>query len=126
MKTFDNDDFMLESIHEEKQIEKLKAYKQALISEVVTKGLDSNISMKDSGVEWIGYIPKHWKKSKIKYLIDWIGSGTTPSNDQMLYYKDDINWIQSGDLYQKKFNLKKFQRTKKIKEKGGDRNRKQK
>ena len=55
--------------NEEKQIEKLKAYKQALISEVVTKGLDSNVPMKDSGVEWIGKIPYDWRISKIKFTV---------------------------------------------------------
>lgn len=48
------------------QIEKLKAYKQSLITEVVTKGLDPSVSMKDSGVEWIGEIPKHWELTRIK------------------------------------------------------------
>ena len=47
--------------NEEKQIEKLKAYKQALITETVTKGLDKNVKMKDSGVEWIGEIPEGWE-----------------------------------------------------------------
>ena len=55
--------------NEEKQIEKLKAYKQALISEVVTKGLDPNVPMKDSGVDWIGKIPKNWICSKLKNLL---------------------------------------------------------
>lgn len=59
--------------NEEKQIEKLKAYKQALISEVVTKGLDPNVPMKDSGVEWIGKIPYDWRISKIKFCADIFG-----------------------------------------------------
>lgn len=46
--------------NQEAQIEKLKAYKQSLITEVVTKGLDPNVPMKDSGVEWIGKIPQSW------------------------------------------------------------------
>lgn len=41
-------------------IEELKAYKQSLITETVTKGLDPNVSMKDSGIEWVGDIPEHW------------------------------------------------------------------
>lgn len=52
--------------NEQKQIEKLKAYKQALISEVVTKGLDPNVPMKDSGVEWIGKIPANWSVAILK------------------------------------------------------------
>ena len=54
--------------NEEKQIEKLKAYKQALISEVVTKGLDPNVPMKDSGVDWIGKIPQDWSVIRFKYV----------------------------------------------------------
>lgn len=52
------------------QIEKLKAYKQSLITEVVTKGLDPNVPMRDSGVEWIGKIPKHYDVIRMRYLIN--------------------------------------------------------
>ena len=47
-------------------IDKLKAYKQAVITEAVTKGLDPDVPMKDSGIEWIGEIPEHWKIEKLK------------------------------------------------------------
>ena len=53
-------------------IEKLKAYKLSVISEAVTKGLDTNVSMKDSRVEWIGKIPEHWKMIRLKFLLDQI------------------------------------------------------
>jgi type I restriction enzyme S subunit len=52
---------------ENQQIEKLKEYKQSIITEAVTKGLDKNVEMKDSGVEWIGKIPKNWQVIKLKY-----------------------------------------------------------
>ncbi len=52
---------------ENQQIEKLKEYKRTVITEAVTKGLDRNTPMKDSGVEWIGYIPSHWSTIKIKF-----------------------------------------------------------
>lgn len=52
----------------QKQIEKLKAYKQSLITEVVTKGLDSTVPMKDSGVEWIGEMPKHWNLIRFRFI----------------------------------------------------------
>ncbi|WP_300771164.1 restriction endonuclease subunit S [uncultured Akkermansia sp.] len=55
------------------QIEKLKAYKQSVITEVVTKGLDPSVPMKDSGVEWIGEIPKHWSMTRIKFICDTFG-----------------------------------------------------
>lgn len=52
------------------QIEKLKAYKQSVITEVVTKGLDPTVPMKDSGVEWIGEIPAHWGVTRIKNMFE--------------------------------------------------------
>lgn len=55
-------------VNQQAQIEKLKQYKQSLITEVVTKGLDPNASMKDSGNDYLGQIPAHWKAIKIKYL----------------------------------------------------------
>lgn len=51
-----------------KKIELLKEQKTSLINEVVTKGLNPNVEMKDSGVEWIGEIPSHWEIKKIKYM----------------------------------------------------------
>lgn len=51
--------------NQQKQIEKLKAYKQSLITETVTKGLNPDVPMKDSGVEWIGEIPEDWEISKV-------------------------------------------------------------
>lgn len=47
-------------------IEEYKAWKSSVIFEAVTKGLDPNVEMKDSGVEWIGQVPKHWHISRIK------------------------------------------------------------
>lgn len=51
---------------QEEMISELQAYKQSVITEAVTKGLDSNVPMKDSGVEWIGAIPKHWNVTRFK------------------------------------------------------------
>lgn len=48
-------------------IELLKEKRQAVINEAVTKGLNPNVSMKDSGVEWLGEIPEHWEVAKLKY-----------------------------------------------------------
>ena len=53
-------------------IEKLKAYKLAVITEAVTKGLNPDVPMKDSGVEWIGEIPEHWKMVRLKFLLSHI------------------------------------------------------
>ena len=48
-------------------IEKLKEYKQSIITEAVTKGLDKSVPLKDSGIEWIGKIPQHWDSIKLKF-----------------------------------------------------------
>lgn len=58
-------------------IEKLKAYRQSVISEAVTRGLDPDAPMKDSGIPWIGKIPEGWKTIKLKYLIKYIESGVS-------------------------------------------------
>jgi len=50
------------------QIEKLKAYKQSVITEVVTKGLDPAVPLKDSEIEWIGQIPKHWGLIRFRFI----------------------------------------------------------
>lgn len=52
------------------QIEVLKQYKKSVITEAVTKGLDPNVPMKDSGVEWIGRIPEHWEVKKLKFMLN--------------------------------------------------------
>lgn len=59
-------------VQTQKSIEELKKYKQSLITEAVTKGLDPNVEMKDSGIDWIGDIPKHWNIKKIKYTTSTI------------------------------------------------------
>ena len=55
---------------QEKIVEELKAYKQSVITEAVTKGLNPDIPMKDSGIEWIGEIPEHWDTCKIKNSLE--------------------------------------------------------
>ncbi|CAG5072938.1 hypothetical protein DYBT9623_04474 [Dyadobacter sp. CECT 9623] len=60
----------------EKQIELLKERRQILIHNAVTRGLDPDVKMKDSGVEWIGEIPEHWKKIKMKTISKFIYDGT--------------------------------------------------
>jgi type I restriction enzyme S subunit len=53
----------------ERQIELLKEHRQILIHRAVTRGLDPNVPMKDSGVEWIGQVPTHWEFQKLKFLF---------------------------------------------------------
>lgn len=82
-----------------KGIEEYKKYKQSVITKAVTKGLDSNVEMKDSGVEWIGEIPKDWEFRKIKSFSDIISKGTTPK--EMSTIKDSkytIRYIKSENI----------------------------
>lgn len=65
---------------QEKMIDELKAYKQSVITEVVTKGLDRNVKMKDSGVDWIGEIPEHWNYIKLGMMFDFLGGFAFDSN----------------------------------------------
>lgn len=61
----------IDTLISEKQnfIKLLEEKRQALISHVVTKGLDDKVKMKDSGVEWIGEVPEHWELGKLKFLV---------------------------------------------------------
>lgn len=56
-------------VQQQKMIDLLNERKQIIINNAVTKGLDPNVKMKDSGVEWIGEIPEHWVVKKMKYLL---------------------------------------------------------
>ena len=61
-------------------IELLQEKRQALISHVVTKGLDPNVPRKDSGVEWIGTMPRHWESPRTRFVAK-LESGHTPSRN---------------------------------------------
>ncbi len=58
---------------QEKIIEELKAYKQSVITEAVTKGLNPDVQMKDGGIEWIGEIPENWEVKKLKFSCKLFG-----------------------------------------------------
>ncbi|ERT57245.1 type I restriction enzyme S subunit [Peptoniphilus koenoeneniae] len=93
-----------------KEIQTLEDYKKSLITEAVTKGLDKNVKMKDSGIEWIGEIPKHWEIFKVKYLAT-ILNGSTPNTGKINYWDGDIKWITPKDLFDNKIitdSLKKI------------------
>lgn len=77
-------------------IELLEEKRSALISHAVTKGLDPDAPMKDSGIEWLGQIPAHWEVRKLSFLSR-IGNGSTPSRENPLYWDDgDYPWLNSS------------------------------
>ncbi|HFO0177128.1 TPA: restriction endonuclease subunit S [Escherichia coli] len=69
--TLDRETARIDALVEKKTrfIELMKEKRQALITHAVTKGLDPNVKMKDSGVEWIGQVPEHWKVARVKRLV---------------------------------------------------------
>ena len=83
---------------QEKLIETLAERRQALISHAVTKGLDPNVPMKDSGMQWIGKVPEQWSLKRISWLFRTVGSGTTPPSDSELYYGEGLSWVTTGEL----------------------------
>ncbi len=83
---------------QEELIDLLQEKRQAVISHAVTKGLDPTVPMKDSGVEWLGKIPKHWEMKPLKYLCSFSGGGT-PSKDNLLYWTNgNVPWVSPKDM----------------------------
>ncbi|GEN50519.1 restriction endonuclease subunit S [Alkalibacterium pelagium] len=93
-------------------IENLKAYRQSLITETVTKGLDPDVEMKDSGIDWIGVVPQHWISSRIKYVTK-ISRGQfshRPRNDER-FYNGQYPFIQTGDVARAKKYITSYSQT---------------
>lgn len=85
---------------QEKLIALLQEKRQAVISHAVTKGLDPNVPMKDSGVEWLGEVPGHWGVSPLKFLAR-VGNGSTPNRDNPHYWAEDgFPWLNSSVVNQ--------------------------
>lgn len=85
-------DSLVEKI--QKKIELLKEQRTSLINHYVTKGLDPDVEMKDSGIEWIGEIPKHWELIKLKYLVSH-NQETLPEFTDPNY---EFHYIEIGDV----------------------------
>jgi len=82
----------------ERLIELLKERRQILIHNAVTRGLNPDVKMKDSGVEWIGMVPEHWEVKRSKFIFDQIQTGTTPSTANPNFFDGDIDWYNPKDL----------------------------
>lgn len=70
------------------QIDTLQQYKQSVITEAVTKGLDPDVEMKDSGVEWIGKIPAHWEIIRGKYILQYLQKPIKENDDVITCFRD--------------------------------------
>ena len=82
------------------QIETLEQYKRSIITEVVTKGLNQNVQMKDSGIEYIGDIPSDWKIKRVKHIASSLSKGNGITREDV---KEDgnIQCIRYGEIYSK-------------------------
>ena len=82
----------------ERLVELLQEKRRALITNAVTRGLDADAPTVDSGIEWLGEIPKHWKIVRTKFLVTKIGSGKTPSGGGESYVSKGIPFIRSQNV----------------------------
>lgn len=83
---------------QEEMITKLQSYKQSVITEAVTKGLDKNIPLKDSGIEWIGEIPEHWEVKRMKSIYNF-GKGLNITKADLV--DKGISVISYGQIHSK-------------------------
>lgn len=96
---------------QEKLIELLKEKRQAVISHAVTKGLNPNVPMKNSGVKWLGEVPEHWKIPRLKQLIRYgssISYGIVQPGEAL---DEGIPFIQTTNISKGSFELEDFQKT---------------
>ncbi len=90
---------------QQRMIELLGEKRSAMISHAVTKGIDPDVTLKDSGVEWLGEVPEHWEISKIGFLSSKIGSGKTPRGGSEVYADEGIVFIRSQNVYDEGLRL---------------------
>lgn len=82
----------------EEQITLLRERRQILIQQAVTRGLNPDAPMKDSGIDWIGEIPAHWVTRKLSHL-GMVGNGSTPSRDNLAFWDaGNIPWLNSSKV----------------------------
>lgn len=82
---------------QEKLIALLAEKRQATISHAVTRGLDPDASMKNSGVVWLGEVPAHWVVGALGYLAS-IETGSTPDRGEPSYWNGSIPWLKTGEI----------------------------
>ncbi len=90
---------------QQKMIDLLNERKQIIINRAVTRGLNPNARMKDSGVEWIGEVPEHWEVRKVKSITSKVGSGVTPRGGGETYVDKGVMFLRSQNIYFEGFKL---------------------
>lgn len=97
----DHETAKIDTLIEKQQqlIELLKEKRQAVISHAITKGLNPDAPMKDSGVEWLGEVPEHWGVSRLGFHATKIGSGKTPKGGAEIYQDSGVLFLRSQNVY---------------------------
>lgn len=95
----DHETAKIDTLIEKQQqlIQLLKEKRQAVISHAVTKGLNPDVPMKDSGVEWLGEVPAGWGVSALGYYAQ-ITTGATPDRAKPIFWNGNIPWIKTGEV----------------------------
>lgn len=88
---------------QEKLIELLKEKRQAVISHAVTKGLNPDAPMKDSGVEWLGKVPEHWEVMRLKHLIKSLESGCSVNAADVPAKDNELGVLKTSCVYTRRF-----------------------
>jgi len=104
----DHETAKIDNLIEKQQqlIQLLKEKRQAVISHAVTKGINPDVPMKDSGVEWLGEVPEHWIVKRLKHISPKIGVGLV-INPSTYTREDGVYFIFGGDVKEYGFDLKK-------------------
>ena len=102
----DHETAQIDTLIEKQQtlIQLLKEKRQAVISHAVTKGLNPDVPMKDSEVEWLGEVPEHWAVSKLKYYSS-IQGGYAFSSDS--FTEEGVQILKIGNVYQNRLALER-------------------
>jgi type I restriction enzyme S subunit len=103
----DHETAKIDTLIEKQQqlIKLLKEKRQAVISHAVTKGLDPNAPMRESGVEWLGDVPEHWNVYKLKHIITSLESGVSVNAADIPAYGDGLGVLKTSCVYTRSFRV---------------------
>lgn len=80
----------------QKQIETLEQYKRSMITQYVTKGVDSNVNLRDSGIQWIGKMPSHWEIIRGKYILKYMQKPVRDDDGVITCFRDGEVTLRSN------------------------------
>ncbi|WP_126651707.1 restriction endonuclease subunit S [Chryseobacterium aureum] len=87
----------------EQKIQYYKELRKSIINKAVTKGLDDKVELKESGINWIGKIPKHWEIKRFKDSVKKYTTGATPSTSNRAFFEGTNDWICISDISKDKY-----------------------